>query len=166
MGLIFDLDQTLVDSSIADQARRQRNWSHVYSLISDFSVYDGILECVRTVKEKRIPFAIVTSAPESYCNRVLSFFEVVCENRVCYHDTKLKKPHPEPILLAASRMSSELSNIYSFGDRDIDVTASNDAGVKSVACLWGAQDSRSLLSACPSLVLSSPNELLEFVLSF
>lgn len=163
MGLIFDLDQTLIDSSIADQPRKLRQWQRVYSLIPSFYMYDSILEVIQSIRLKHIPFAIVTSSPESYCVKVLSNFKIQCEYRVCYHDTRFKKPHPEPILLAARKLDCEIKSIYSFGDRDIDIKASNDAGVNSVACLWGASDPDSLLSSAPALVLNHPVELLEFV---
>lgn len=42
-GLILDLDQTLVDSSVATEARRCRDWQRVYSLIPSFRMYQGIL---------------------------------------------------------------------------------------------------------------------------
>ena len=38
-GLIFDLDMTLVDSSIAETARKNRRWGDVYNLIPQFTLY-------------------------------------------------------------------------------------------------------------------------------
>ena len=36
IGVIFDLDQTLIDSSIAETERKRRNWKGVYELIPKF----------------------------------------------------------------------------------------------------------------------------------
>lgn len=163
MGLIFDLDQTLVDSSMAEVARSHRQWQRVYSLIPSFFVYDRIIEVIQCINSKQIPFAIVTSAPETYCNKVLLHFNIQCNVKVCYHDTKFKKPYPDPILLAAKKIACNPLDVYSFGDRDIDIIASNSAGSKSVACLWGAHDSESLLSSRPTLTMNHTTELLDFV---
>ena len=40
-GIIFDLDQTLVDSNIAKSYRSARDWNIVYSLISKFVLYEA-----------------------------------------------------------------------------------------------------------------------------
>mgnify|MGYP001456981473 FL=1 len=40
-GIIFDLDQTLVDSNIAKSYRSARNWNTVYSLIPKFVLYEA-----------------------------------------------------------------------------------------------------------------------------
>ena len=42
-GIIFDLDQTLVDSNVAKPYRSAHNWSIVYSLIPKFILYTVIV---------------------------------------------------------------------------------------------------------------------------
>ena len=61
MGVIFDLDQTLVESLVATQDRRSRNWNTVYSKIPQFKVYDEIIRVLKFLDEKNIPVCIVTS---------------------------------------------------------------------------------------------------------
>lgn len=49
-GIIFDLDQTLVDSNVAKPYRSAHNWSIVYSLIPKFilyEAYDKVFEFIR-----------------------------------------------------------------------------------------------------------------------
>ena len=50
MGVIFDLDQTLIDSSIAVEERRKRNWEKVYSLIPNFKVFEGVNDIIQLLK--------------------------------------------------------------------------------------------------------------------
>lgn len=97
MSVIFDLDQTLIDSSCALELRRQRRWSEVYNLIPEFKVYDGLNNLIKKLLKNKIPVCIVTSSPSSYCNRVIKYFGWEGILTVCYHDTKNHKPHPDPI---------------------------------------------------------------------
>ena len=40
--IIFDLDLTLVDTTVVEQARHERNWPLAYSLIPQCTIYDGM----------------------------------------------------------------------------------------------------------------------------
>ena len=163
MGLIIDLDQTLVDSSIAEKARNSRDWKGAVNLIPSFVLYPGIKNVLEYIYTYKIPFVIVTSSVSYYCNNTLSYWNIRPIESVCYHDTKRHKPNPEPILKAIAMLSSEQSSIYSFGDRDIDILASNAANVISVACLWGATDIDALISSNPNYILNQPIEILNLL---
>src|SRR5437763_1202703 len=97
-GVLFDLDQTLINSSVAEPLRRQGKWAEVYKLISGFNRYDGIGELLAMLLEREVAIAIVTSSPRSYCAKVIEQHQFLVEKTVCYHDTNLHKPHPAPIL--------------------------------------------------------------------
>lgn len=47
-----------------------------------------------------------------------------------YHDAKPIKPHPAPMLKALELMEVSAKQAISFGDRVIDIQASNDAGIE------------------------------------
>lgn len=162
MGIIFDLDQTLIDSSIAENLRKQRQWDKVYSLIPNFKLYDGMEQLLQLFHKNNITISFVTSSPKVYCLKVLSYFDIKFHSVVGYHDTLLKKPHPDPIKLAVKQMSCSSSSVYSFGDRVIDIEASNQAGVISVACLWGSNESFLLKKANPKLIFNTTFEAVTY----
>ena len=138
-GLIFDLDQTLVDSSIALEARRRRDWSTVYSIIPQFKVYDGVKDALSIARSKGLRIAIVSSAPRSYVLKVLSYHNIPYDVIVGYHDASAPKPSGEPMLQALRQMSLNPCEVMSFGDKACDMTSSRAAGVEFVACLWDPQ---------------------------
>lgn len=72
-SVIFDLDLTLVDSSIAEDARKSRNWGLVYSLISKFRMYNAIREVCESIRSNNMKVAIVSTAPRPYLERVCKF---------------------------------------------------------------------------------------------
>ncbi|GAA5578824.1 hypothetical protein Pgin02_01853 [Porphyromonas gingivalis] len=50
-SIIFDLDLTLVDTSVLEELRKKRNWNTVYSLIPSTSLYDGIREILDVIQK-------------------------------------------------------------------------------------------------------------------
>lgn len=161
MGVIFDLDQTLVDSNIAVEERRKRNWEKVYSLIPNFKVFDGVNDIIKLLKENNIPICIVTSSPRSYCKRVVEHFGWCDIELVCYHDTKNKKPHKEPIEKGIEKLGVNKDSIISIGDDIKDVIASNKAGVTSIAVTWGLNDNYKFKDA--DYIFNNVNELMEYI---
>jgi phosphoglycolate phosphatase-like HAD superfamily hydrolase len=161
LGLIFDLDQTLLDTSAAEQLRKNREWNSVYRKISDFTLYAGMREVFDFIHDTKIPYAIVTSSPKTYCVKVCNQWGFDSSLCVCYHDTPYdqKKPHPAPIRLGIQKLQVDPKRILSFGDRDIDIIASKEAGVISVACLWGADEKEKILSCNPDFILKDVEEI-------
>jgi len=159
MGVIFDLDQTLLDSSSAAVYRDSREWQKVYALIPKFRVYPGINELVSWVKRKGIRTCVVTNAPRPYCHRVIDHFGWSFDGTVCYHDTQNHKPHPEPIMKGIELLKWNNSKSISVGDQANDIIASKKAGVISIAATWGTENLDSLLQAGPDRVCGSVNEL-------
>lgn len=163
MAYIFDLDQTIVDSSVAERYRRQREWLKVFSLIPQFKLYEGIDDVFEILHEKNEKICVVTSSPEHYCKAVLKQFGILVDNTVCYHDTKLHKPHPQPIIKAAELLGDSPQNIVSIGDADNDVKAANAAGVVSCLALWGRQTG--VVSAIADYVFESVADLKKFIIT-
>ena len=162
MGLIFDLDQTLVDSRPAEQYRTSRNWSMVYSKIPSFELYEGIRELLQKLSSKSIPISIVTSSPSTYCSKVLTHFGFAYDYIVCYHDTPKRKPYPDPINLAVHKMGISPNNCFSLGDKSIDIEASNSAGVISCACLWGSDEKEVVMTSNPKHIFTTVNDCSDF----
>lgn len=163
MGVIFDLDQTLVDSSIAIDERRKRNWGKVYSLIPQFDIFKGIDSIINLLQSNNIPICIVTSSPRSYCQKVINNFGWNDIKLVCYHDTKYKKPHKEPIEKAISLLGVGKEHIVSIGDDIKDIVASNSAGVTSVGVAWGTNSSTNLKDA--DVIFTEVDQLKEFLIN-
>lgn len=163
MSLIFDLDQTLIDSRLAEAKRKARQWRLVYPLISKFTTYDGMADVLGKLRVNEIPYCIVTTSPSIYCQKVCTAWDIHPSYMVCYHDVPHSqlKPHPASMLKAIHLLGVEPPDILSFGDRDIDILASNSAGVSSVACLWGTDDKARLLAAKPVYTIERPSQILE-----
>ena len=166
MGVIFDLDQTLIESAPAEPLRKARKWPEVYKIIPELQPYDGISELLEILSLSGIPLCIVTSSPSSYCQRVISYWKWKIDATVCFHDTKNKKPHPEPIFLGIKKMNVLKDKVVVIGDDAKDIYAAQRAGVYSVAVMWGANDKEGLLKSKPNKVFAEVLELKEFLYEY
>ncbi|MCG3132819.1 MAG: Phosphoglycolate phosphatase [Phycisphaerae bacterium] len=163
MAVILDLDQTLIDSRIALAFRDARRWQRVYPLIPKFQPYDGILTLLHDLVAWKIPLAIVTSSPGTYCQRVVEAHGFPITHFVCYHDTVRKKPHPEPTLKALERLGVPAAAAVAIGDDPKDILSARAASVFSVAATWGTSDPATLRASGADLVVETCSELRVFL---
>lgn len=161
--IIFDLDLTLVDTSSLEDARRRRAWQEVYENIPKTRLYDGIEEVLRKIQEHAIPVVIVSTAPATYVEKVLAYYRIQVTSVVGYHDAKPIKPHPASMLKALDLLSAAPDQAISFGDRAIDIAASNAAGIESVACFWGTKERADLLRSGYRHAIIEPREILTLI---
>ena len=161
MGVIFDLDQTLVDTKFIESYRNNRDWVTVRRLINQVRPYVGIDDIIQKLRLNNIPVAIVTNSPSFYLDLILNHLNWSIQYKVCYHDIPkgFHKPHYLPIQRAIEGLNVSKSSTYSFGDRDIDITASKGAQVKAIGCLWGSDNHESLRQSNPDIILSTISEL-------
>lgn len=162
-AIIFDLDLTLVDSTIAEYSRKIRDWPSVYSLIPRFALYPGMDAIFDYIRTNQINVAIVSTAPRSYIEKVVRHFDIPVDVIVGYHDARPIKPHPAPMLRALELLGVNASDTVSLGDRAIDIYSSKNAGIIGVGCLWGTKELDTLMSSNPDYVISTPLEVLSLL---
>lgn len=143
------MDLTLVDTTCLEELRHRREWSQVYNLIPKTSMYAGMADVLEVIRKHNIKTAIVSTSPRPYIERLIAFYNIPAQYIVSYHDAKPIKPHPAPMLKALELMEVSAKQAISFGDRVIDIQASNDAGIESVAC-FGEQKKR---ASCYNLAI-------------
>lgn len=160
--VIFDLDMTLVNSGVAEEARKRRAWGEVYALIPQFRLYDGIPSVMEYIRRNGIRVCIVSSSPHAYIQRVVEHFKLPVDHIVGYHDAPEIKPSPAPMIEAIRLLGCNPYEVVTFGDRAIDITASRRAGIKAVACTWGTSESALLLSSGHNGLISRPEEMINF----
>lgn len=87
-------------------------------------------------------------------------FEIVVGGDETVHH----KPHPEPLLLAARRMSVDPAACAYVGDSPFDVRAAKAAGMYAVAVTWGGIHDRDRLEREePDAIVDTAQELLQVV---
>lgn len=162
-NVIFDLDLTLVDTTCLEQYRHNRQWQEAYDNIPSTFLYDGIANILEIIRKHHIKTAIVSTSPRPYVEKIVAFYNIPATHIVSFHDAKPIKPHPAQMLKALELMGVQAKDTISFGDRVIDIQASNSAGIESVACFWGTKEKVELLHSGYSHAIIKPDEILTLI---
>lgn len=162
-NIIFDLDLTLVETTCLEKARHARNWGEAYRLIPQTNLYEGIDSVLDIIRKNNINTTIVSTSPRYYVEKIVAYYNIPAKWIVSYHDAKPIKPHPAQMHMALQLMQAPAKDTISFGDRTIDIIASNAAGIESVACLWGTKERATLLSSSYNHIIIKPQEILTLI---
>jgi phosphoglycolate phosphatase-like HAD superfamily hydrolase len=160
---VIDLDQTLVDSRVAKPLRSTRQWSDVYGLIPRFTLLPGAETLLSSAMGLKV--AVVTNSPSAYAERVLSYFKLRADAIVGFHDTPLKKPHPDPVRLALKRLGIGAADVWAAGDHPDDIAAAAAAGVAvTIGVTMASDDAKALGNAKPSVLVPDLAAVTEWIL--
>lgn len=162
-SVIFDLDLTLIDTTVLETLRHNRQWQEAYRRIPETKMYEGISNVLETIRRHNVNCAIVSTSPRPYVEKIVTHYNLPVQHIISYHDAKPIKPHPASMLKALELMGVSAKNSISFGDRVIDIQASNAAGIESVACFWGTKEKGELIRSGYSHAILHPNEILTLI---
>lgn len=163
--IIFDFDQTLVDTSSVEHLRAARKWKAVMAQISKLPTYDGINDLIRELHQVGQTIAIVTKSPNIVPEAFIKANGWPIDIVIGYHQVKNRKPHPEGLLLAMSKAGASPNETYHVGDQPQDTEASRGANVIALGAAWGCTDIRELKASNPNVLLTSVKELREYFCS-
>jgi HAD superfamily hydrolase (TIGR01509 family) len=104
---------------------------------------------------------LVTSGDRARVSRQLKEFRLtqIFKARVCGGDTREKKPHPAPLLLALQEMKAEARECVYVGDTPEDIEMARAAGVRAIAVLGPFPTARRLRATRPEFLLEGLEEL-------
>ncbi len=134
-ALLLDLDQTLVITTAIEPLRRQKQWNRIYSQFHLTYLPSGTLDFLKTV-DQHLHLGVLTSSPRSYAERLLAYHQLSLPVTVAYHDTRLHKPHPEPLLESAKRLGIAADRCIYVGDTVSDLEAALRAGALPIGLSW------------------------------
>lgn len=160
--VIFDFDQTLVDTSPVEHLRSARNWSAVMAQAPKLRVYEGIHELLKELHDAGQTLAIVTKSPDMIAKAFIRTHAWPIDIVLGYHQVSKNKPDPEGLLLAMSKARASAEDTYHVGDQAQDVEASRGAGVTALGAAWGITDLAELKASAPDEIFASVAELTAF----
>ena len=163
-GTLEDLGRRLLGADYLRFADTYREY--YYGLNQAIQPFPGVVSALDAFQQAEVPMAIVTSkiawgATEELTSAgMLQYFHSI----VGFDDTDLHKPDPAPVYEALDRLLLDASKKVLFvGDSPADIWAAKNAGVTSVAALWGTLDAELLLDALPDYTAKSPGDVLAVI---
>jgi len=110
---------------------------------------------------QRHRLGLVTSGDRERVTRQLRKFALtrMFRARVCGGDTREKKPHPAPLLLALRKMHLQAEHCVYVGDTPEDIQMARAVGMLAIAVLGPFPTEKRLRAAKPEFLLESLQEL-------
>jgi phosphoglycolate phosphatase len=102
-------------------------------------LFDGVAEVLATLEARGLAWGIVTNKAERYTGPVVVALGLAhrAGTIVCGDTTPHPKPHPAPLLHAASALRLPPSRCVYVGDDRRDIDAGNAAGMPTLVAQWG-----------------------------
>jgi len=136
-AILFDLDDTLVQTAQLKALRDSRAWPEVYKALDQSLVAEGTAELIEAARDLG-EVGVVTTAPRPYAERVLAHHGLDVKVIVAYHDVQRRKPHPEPILTAARLLGVPIDRTIYIGDEPGDMVSAHQAGAFAIGLSQGS----------------------------
>ena len=133
--------------------------------INDYTApYDGIIELLKTLKQKNIKMGIVSNKfDEGVKELQQKFFNNLIDFAQGVTDSIAKKPCPDAVfeLIKNSNANNE-TNIY-IGDSEVDIETAKNAKLDCISVSWGFRSRDYLQSINAKTIIDSPKELLDYI---
>lgn len=84
--VIFDLDDTLINTSCFKPLRDSGQWSQLDNYIDKFTEIRNAKEAIDLLREKEIIVVIITTSVNDYAKKILSNFEIEYDELFGYHE--------------------------------------------------------------------------------
>jgi HAD superfamily hydrolase (TIGR01549 family) len=162
--LIFDFDQTLVDTSPVEALRAAGRWREVMAQAAKLAVYDGIPELLAALHARGEKLAIVTKSPDMVPRAFIKQHKWPIDIVVGYHQVARRKPDPEGLVLAMKQAGALPEHTLHVGDQPEDTQASRAARVSAIGSAWGIPDKAALEASKPDAIFEKVSDLKGFLL--
>lgn len=111
-------------------------------LAVDTTLFPGMDELLGALDARGIPWGIVTNKPSRFTYPVLEGLGLSARVGpvICPDDVSQRKPDPEGLLMAAAQAGVDPLRCIYVGDHDRDIAAGRNAGMTTIAVLFGYID--------------------------
>lgn len=123
--------------------------------------YEGILPMLRELKKRGVRLAVLSNKDEASCVPIVEnligkgVFDLIRGGRPDFPS----KPDPAGVELILNHFRLPKESCLYVGDTEVDMLTGKNAGVSTVAVLWGYRTAEDLMPFSPEYFISQPAEL-------
>ncbi|MCC8182722.1 MAG: HAD-IA family hydrolase [Clostridiales bacterium] len=140
-----------------------RSYYESHSLIKT-SPYPGILSLMEALRRRGVTMAVVSNKQDAAVQELSRhFFGDYMAVSLGEREGLRRKPSPDMVNAALSRLGRRREECLFVGDSDIDCATAGNAEVDCAAVTWGFRDRALLETLAPKYIIDSPEELLTLV---
>lgn len=135
------------------------------TLFNNSKPYDGIMEVVKTLKEKGFKLAVVSNKPDVNAQQMVNhFFSVGTFDIISgQQDGVPTKPHPAQVEKALSAMGSTNDETVFVGDSNTDIKTAKNAKMTSIGVNWGFRGEEELLKEGANFIAHESFDILSII---
>ena len=136
LGVAFDMG---VDDPGYEVMREEFFVNYSRCMTQRTSVFNGVPELIAELNQRQLLWGVVTNKSSRFTDPLTTAMPLFASARaiVSGDTTPHPKPHPAPLLEAASRLGVAASQCLYVGDDERDVVAGLAAGMQTVAATYG-----------------------------
>ena len=136
LGVAFDMR---VDDPGYELMREEFFVNYSRCMTQRTSVFNGVPELIAELNQRQLLWGVVTNKSSRFTDPLTTAMPLFASARaiVSGDTTPHPKPHPAPLLEAASRLGAAASQCLYVGDDERDVVAGLAAGMQTVAATYG-----------------------------
>lgn len=136
LGVAFDMR---VDDPGYELMREEFFVNYSRCMTQRTSVFNGVPELIAELNQRQLLWGVVTNKSSRFTDPLTTAMPLFASARaiVSGDTTPHPKPHPAPLLEAASRLGVAASQCLYVGDDERDVVAGLAAGMQTVAATYG-----------------------------
>lgn len=155
-------EATLSKLQVKDIDKAMKRWIELLSQYHHaVKIYDGIEECLKTLKQRGYHLGIVSSKPRVLLHddfaplSIYPYFETI----ICADDTTEHKPTAMPLLKYMEKAHTTKEAVLYIGDSDYDRQCAANAQVDFALAAWNKQAATDKAKCC----LYHPDELFAYL---
>ncbi len=135
--------------------------------IEKFTVYEGIEEVLKTLKENGYKVCLATAKPLTLAKKILEkaglskYFDIL--NGASFDESKRTKTAVIKDTIESNNLRKD--KILMVGDRENDVTGAKNNNIEVLGVLYGYGDEKELKDAGCKNIAEKPSDILNFILN-
>lgn len=129
------------------------------------SVYDGILELLRNLKQRDIKIAVLSNKSQLGVEaNIKKYFGDEIFDYIYGERKGIRiKPNADALLAIINECGVKKDEVFFIGDTDVDMQTGKNAGVCSIGVLWGFRDRKELLENDAKYIVEKPQDILNLI---
>lgn len=139
--------------------------SFYFEFIADTFLYNGVIDTLEFLKEKKIKTALLTTKSQDQADRIIDhfglrpYFTMVTGRRPGLGI----KPDPQPLLYICSELNCEPGRTLMVGDSEMDVNCGRNANSVTCAVSYGFRSIEDLKSEKPDFLIDNIGGLKQII---
>lgn len=125
--------------------------------------YSGMIETIQNLRKQGIKTAVVSNKAD-YAVQILckQYFDGLFDYAVGEQTGVQRKPAPDSVNIVLDKLKITQNNAVYIGDSDVDIDTARNAEMDCISVDWGFRDPSFLQEHGAKIMVSSPEELLNF----